>query len=82
MKGMFMKVIFMVAWLVSSLAAINVGLAPFNFDFFRTEFFLMNMSNLAAPICYLILASGLISLASFVMSCTRGKHKDSSSCGC
>ncbi len=86
MKGIFMKWVFMISWLVSALAAINVGLAPFNFDFFRTEFFLMNMGNLAAPLSYLILISGLISLGLFVMSCmghcSCEKCNGSSSCGC
>ena len=75
MKGMFSKWIFMLSWVISALVAVNVGLAPFGFDFFRTEFVLMNLYNLLVPIHYIILASGLISLALFVMSL-------SGHCGC
>jgi hypothetical protein len=75
MKHPVLKWVFMVSWLISALATINVGLAPFGFDFFRTEFAMMNLYNLMAPIHYVILASGLISLALFVMSL-------SGTCGC
>lgn len=75
MKGLFMKWVFMLSWLISALATINVGLAPFDFDFFRTEFALTNLFNLMAPMHYVILASGLISLALFVMSAAGN-------CGC
>lgn len=75
MKNPVLRWVFMLSWLVSALATINVGLAPFGFDFFRTEFAMMNLYNLMAPMHYVILASGLISFALFVMSL-------SGTCGC
>ena len=80
-----MKWVGLIAWLVSSLAAINLGLAPFGFDFFQTQFIVMN-PQFAAPICYLILASGLVSLALLIMACTGhhgcGKCNGKSKCSC
>jgi hypothetical protein len=70
MKHPVLKWVFMVSWLISSLITVNVGLAPFGFDFFRTEFILMNFYRFMTPIYYVILAAGLVSLALFVMSFT------------
>ncbi len=87
MKGLLMKWVFMISWAISALVAINVGLAPFGFDFFTTEFVLMNLYRFIAPIHYIILISGLISLGLFVMSCSGHCSCDKcngskSSCGC
>lgn len=70
-----MKWVFMLSWVISALATINVGLAPFGFDFFRTDFVQLNLFNMIVPMHYVILASGLISLALFVMSAAGN-------CGC
>ena len=70
-----MRWIYMLSWLISSLAAINMGLYPFGYDFFRTEFVLMNLYRFVPAMHYIILISGLISLGLFVMSA-------SGNCGC
>ncbi len=86
MKNPLMKWVLMLSWLISALAAINVGLCPFGFDFFKTEFVFMNLSNFVAPMHYIILIAGLISLGLFVMSCMGHcgckKGNGKSSCGC
>ena len=70
MTHLIFRWIGMLAWFFSSVAAINLGLRPFGFDFFTTEFMLLNMPQLIVPLHYVILVSGLISLALFVMSFT------------
>lgn len=77
MKGHFMKWVFMVSWLISALATINVGLEVFNYNFFASEFAFMHLAAFIRPIHYLILASGLISLYLFVMSCLGHDKKGS-----
>lgn len=86
MKGGIMRWVYMLSWLISGLAAVNVGLHPFGFNFFSTEFVLMNMMGLIGPMHYLILIAGLISLGLFVMSLSGKCHCDrcngKSSCKC
>lgn len=68
MKHGIMGWIGWISWVVSALASINLGLRPFNYDFFNTEFVMINMPQLIVPLHYLILIAGLVSLAFFVMS--------------
>lgn len=67
MHGLFMRWVEMLSWVISALAAVNIGLAPFGFDFFQTEYMLMH-PQFIEPVCYVVLAAGLISLALFVMA--------------
>ena len=66
MNNVFMKVAGRTSRLITALASINVGLAPFDYNVFQTEFF-MSRPELVAPVCYIILAAGVVSLAHFVM---------------
>lgn len=75
MHGLLMKWVFMASWLITALVTINVGLAPFGYNFFQTEFVMVNLFNFITPMLYIILAAGLISLALFVMSAAGN-------CGC
>ena len=63
----FLKVIGMAAWLITALAAVAIGLSLFDYNFFQMDFF-ANHPELIAPICYVVLAAGLVGLAFFVMS--------------
>jgi len=84
MYGGIMKWIGHAAWLITALVSINVGLAPFGFNFFQTEYLMMN-AKLTEAICYIILASGLICLAHFVMTLMGyncGKCSGKSKCSC
>ena len=74
MKNPFLKWLFMLSCLISALAAINVGLAPFNYNFFQSDFVVLNMSGLIPLFHYIILAAGIIMFACFVM-CVSGNHQ-------
>jgi uncharacterized membrane protein YuzA (DUF378 family) len=63
------KGICMAAWVITALAAINMGLAPFNFNFFATDFFQNNFMRFYVPILYIVGISGVVSLAMFFMAC-------------
>jgi uncharacterized membrane protein YuzA (DUF378 family) len=77
------KIIGLAAWLITALVAINVGLAPFNFNFFATDFFQNNLMRFYVPILYLIGIAGIISLAMFIMACTSHCYKcGSKKCTC
>jgi hypothetical protein len=82
MKHVVLRWVGMLSWLITALAAINVGLRPMNFDFFSTEFMLVNMPQFIEPLQYLILIAGLISLALFVMSLTGSGCSCNNGCGC
>jgi hypothetical protein len=68
MHGMVMKWVFMISWLITALISINVGMHVFNYDFFRTDFAVMNLYSYMDIIHYIILAAGCVSLALFIMS--------------
>lgn len=78
-----MKIVIMTSWLVTALAAINVGLAPVaHFNVFATDFMQNNMAGLIIPLHYLIGICGVISLASFIMAFAHGGHKHGEDCKC
>jgi len=63
-----------ISWVVTALASINIGMALFGFNFFQSNFYLMNLQSLGKLIVGVIGLSGLFSLATFVMHC-QGKCK-------
>ncbi len=71
MNHPIMKWACMVSCLISSLAAINLGLCPFGYDFFKSDFVLINLAQFVVFMYYIVLAAGLISLACFIM-CAMG----------
>lgn len=73
MENPFTHWLFMLASLISSLAAINAGLLPFGYNLFQSDFVLMNMATLIPLFHYIILASGIISFACFIL-CVSGAH--------
>jgi hypothetical protein len=75
MKSPLMKWLGMAAWLITGLAAVGVGLVPFGYNFFMSNF-MLGQPGLVAPIQYIVLASGIISLLMMGMACT------SNGCGC
>ncbi len=70
MGNPLMKWLCMLSCIISSVAAINLGLVPFGYDFFRSNFVLMNMTGFIAPMYYIVLLAGIISLACFIMCVT------------
>lgn len=67
MNHIFFKIVGMASWLITALAALNLGLAPFGYNFFQMDYF-MSHPEAVNPICYLVLASAVVSLALFVMA--------------
>ena len=62
------------AWAIVALAAINVGMSIFEFNFFQCEFFIMNFRPIAKLIFVVIGLSGVYSLACLFMKCqSKGK---------
>lgn len=86
MHHMLIKWVGMISWAILILAGINIGLRPFGFDFFTTDFVLLNMPQFIIPLHYIILIAALISLGLFVMSlsghCSCDGCNGKSSCGC
>lgn len=69
------KVIGMIAWLITAIAAINWGLEAAGYDLFDLPFVQMNLANLIVPIKYVIGVLGGISLLMFFHSMVIGHHK-------
>lgn len=69
-----LKPVFMAAWIITALIAVNYGLTAFGYDFFTLPMVEQNLSNLINPIKYIILAAGILSLVALFMP------KDT--CGC
>ncbi len=62
------------AWAITAAVAINVGMGLFEYNFFQSEFFLMNFRPIAKLILAIIGLSGFYSLACLVMHCqAKGK---------
>jgi uncharacterized membrane protein YuzA (DUF378 family) len=64
-----MSVVCMLAKLIVALAAINVGLSPFGFNFFATPLMMTTMAPLVTPLHYVILAAGLLMLWHAISHC-------------
>jgi len=58
-----------VAWVLTALAAINVGLHQFGHDFYMMPF-MVSHPQLEMALRYLMLAAGVVSLAMLVMHCS------------
>lgn len=69
--NIFVKWICMLACLITSIVAINVGLFPFGYDFFKSDFVMVNMARFVTPMYYVVLGSGIVSLLCFLM-CSMG----------
>lgn len=78
LHGSIGKILGLLAWLVTSLAAINIGLMPFGYDFFKLPFVQNNLPQLVTPAYYIIGVAGVISLLLFFMSVASGGCM----CGC
>jgi uncharacterized membrane protein YuzA (DUF378 family) len=59
------RVIGRVVWLITALAAINVGSAALGYDFFMLEFVQTSMMSIIKPLMYVIGVAGVISLLMF-----------------
>lgn len=73
-----MRILTQASWIITALASINIGLRPFGFNIFDTDFFRNNLMNIVVPIHYLIGLAGIISLAAFVLMCSG--HSDECNC--
>ncbi len=71
MKSPMMRCVGMAVWVITGLAALNMGLAAFmGWDFFQTDFMMMSMPMFVRPLLLLIGLSGVISLVMFGMAVT------------
>jgi len=75
MKSPLMRIVGHVVWVVTAVAAINVGLMPMGYDLFA--FIPMNSESASLALQYFIGVCGVVSLGFFVMGCM---HKGSCSC--
>lgn len=69
MKDSPKHVLFMVSWLITSLAAINVGLMPFGVNFFSSQWMMMRFPAFIVPLHYIVGIAGIICLIAFIKSC-------------
>lgn len=80
MKNSPRHVVCMVSWLVTSLAAINVGLCPFGVNLLRSGWMMTRFPALIAPLHYFVGLAGLICLVAFVRACKAECDCSQSSC--
>lgn len=71
MKSSLMHHVGKLVWVLTALAAIAAGAAAFGYNFYETRF-LMDRPQLVMILQYVLLASGVISLAMLAMACTSG----------
>ncbi len=67
-------------WLVAIIALINMGLEPFGYNMFQTEFFEVTAPWLVNPIHYIAGIAGLLGLYRLIMKMVNGGK--GSLCGC
>lgn len=72
MKSPVMKIVGDVVWVVTAVAAINVGLEPFGFDLWT--YVPASPEMLPALIQYFVGACGVVSLVMLVMGLTGANH--------
>lgn len=69
MKDSPRHLIFMASWLITSIAAINVGLCPFGINLFRSDWMMTRFPALIVPLHYLVGLAGLVCLVGFIRAC-------------
>lgn len=74
------KMVCKISSAITALNAVNTGLMPMGYDFFKSEFVVMNMSNMINGIHYIVGLAGIISLAALVMCSMKGEHCGPQSC--
>ena len=67
MKSPLMRIFGHVIWVVTAVAAINVGLMPMEYDLFAL--IPMNSESVSMALQYFIGACGIVSLVMFFMGC-------------
>lgn len=72
------RILGVISWLITALAAINIGLMPFGYDFFKLPIIQNNLAQVITPAFYIIGVAGVISLLLFFMSLAAGGCM----CGC
>ncbi len=72
MSSPAMKIVGMVVWVLTALAAISIGLKPFGYDLGMNM--MISYPSLVAPVQYLLLASGVASLVMLFVGCGCGAH--------
>lgn len=80
MKDSPKHMVFMASWLITSLAAINVGLSPFGINFFRSDWMMTRFPAIITPIHYLVGVAGLVCLITFIKACQGDCDCGKSSC--
>ncbi len=80
MKSTLHRFVGFLAWVITALASINVGLAPFGYDVFASDFLMVKYPALNAPLHYVIGVAGLICLVMFIKTLTGHCHCGSDSC--
>lgn len=70
MNHPLMCIVCKVSWLIVSLAAINVGVRPFGYDFFM--FLANNTPALVNPVSYIVGIAGVISLLMLIYKVAGG----------
>ncbi len=69
MKDSPKHMIFMASWLITSLAAINIGLSPFGINFFMSDWMMTRFPAFIMPIQYIVGIAGVICLITFIKAC-------------
>lgn len=80
MMSTLYKFVGFIAWLITALASINVGLMPFGYDFFASNLMMDRFLSLNVPLHYVVGVAGLICLVMFVQTVTGHCHCGNSNC--
>lgn len=80
MKSALHKVVGLGSWLITALAAINVGLMPFGYDFFASNLMMDRFASLNVPLHYVVGVAGIVCLVMFIQTMTGHCHCGSSNC--
>ena len=80
MKSALHKVVGLGSWLITALAAINVGLEAFGYDFFASEMMMDRFAAVRVPLMYVVGLAGIVCLVMFVQTVTGHCHCGSSNC--
>jgi uncharacterized membrane protein YuzA (DUF378 family) len=70
-----------VAYVVAIIALINMGLIPFGYNLFETEFMLFTVPWLFVPFHYIAGLAGIFFAVKF-FGCLTGRRCGSGDCGC